>query len=367
MSEAEDQRATETDEPSPEPDAERVGQTDPLFADALFRNKKKKGRFRIVEAPVPSLEAPIADTHAHLDLLRDPALALARCAIHGVRFVCAMADVFENEAADYDNLDLWRARAEALIPEVIEATRLALAETSGGADAPFRASACAMEVPHLRIAIGCHPHYAKHYDDALEERLLARLRDPRTCAVGEVGLDYHYDFSPREAQREAFRRQIRLAHKTGLPIILHLREAHDEAYDIMAEEGFPEAGVLLHCFNLDWETLAPWAEKGCYAAFGGPLTFKKSDEVREAAARLPLERILTETDAPYMTPEPMRGMECGPEHTVFTAARLAEVRGYAPGEDRKALLTQVYENALALLDRAPTAWQQGLESGGGVR
>lgn len=353
-------------ESSPEPDAESVGQTDPLFPDALFRNKKKKGRFRIVEAPTPPLEAPVADTHAHLDLVRDPSLALARCAIHGVRFVCAMADVFENEAVDYDKLDAWRSDAEARMPEVLEASQRALEEASSDPEAAedaVRASVCPLEVPHVRIAIGCHPHYAKHYDDALEERLIARLGDPRTCAIGEVGLDYHYDFSPRTAQREAFRRQIRLAHKTGLPIILHLREAHEEAYRIMEEEGFPEAGVLLHCFNLDWAVLEPWAEKGCYAAFGGPLTFKKSDEVREAARHMARGRILTETDSPYMTPEPMRGMECGPEHTVFTATRLAEVLGSAPGEERRELLEAVYESALSLLDRAPTPWQASREEG----
>ncbi|MEG0323138.1 MAG: TatD family hydrolase, partial [Raoultibacter sp.] len=295
-----------------------VDRSEPLFYDALFRNKKKKGDLCIVEVPVPPLEAPVADSHAHLALLGDPALALARCALHGVQFVVAMEDVFEDNALDYEMLTAWRAEAERIIPEVEAATRLALAHDGEGVS--YRASTCPIAVPHVRIAIGCHPHNAKDYDDALEAQLRERLRDPRTCAVGEVGLDYHYDFSPRDVQRDVFRRQIRLAHETGLPLILHLREAHDEAYELMVEEGFPQAGVLLHCYNLDWETLKPWAERGCYAAFGGPLTFKKADEVREAAKHLPLNRILTETDAPYMTPEPMRGMNCGPEHTVFTAA-----------------------------------------------
>lgn len=335
--------------------------TEPLFRDALFRNKKKKGSLRIVEVPVPPLEAAVADSHAHLALLRDPALMLARCAIHGVQFVVAMEDVFEDNALDYDMLPTWQAEAERIIPEVESATLLALSQDGDAENGPlgisYRASECPIAVPHVRIAIGCHPHNAKEYDDALEARLRARLLDPRTCAVGEVGLDYHYDLSPRDVQRDVFRRQIQLAHETGLPLILHLREAHDEAYELMTEEGFPEAGVLLHCFNLDWETLKPWAERGCYAAFGGPLTFKKADEVREAVGHIARDRILTETDAPYMTPEPMRGMDCGPEHTVFTAACLAETLGCAPGVERRELLAAVYSNACELLDRAPTAWQ----------
>lgn len=156
----------------------------------------------------------------------------------------------------------------------------------------------------------------------------------------------------------AFRRQVRVAKEAGVPVILHVREAHDEALAIMREEGFPEAGTLLHCFNLDWETLEPWEEAGCYVAFGGPLTFKKSDDVRAAAARMPLERVLTETDAPYMTPEPMRGVTCGPEHVIFTAERLAAVRGCSPGEERAAFLRTLMDNARTLLDREATSWQR---------
>ena len=141
--------------------------------------------------------------------------------------------------------------------------------------------------------------------------------------------------------------------------MLHVREAHDEAFSLMQEEGFPEAGTLLHCFNLDWATLEPWVEAGCHVAFGGPLTFKKADEVREAASKVPLDRLLTETDAPYMTPEPMRGMVCGPDHVLFTAERLAEVRGCAPGPKRAAFLRQLLANARELLDRDPTPWQPG--------
>lgn len=213
-------------------------------------------------------------------------------------------------------------------------------------------------MPRVRFAVGCHPHNAKFYDDDLERALLDRLADPRVSAVGEIGLDYHYDFSPREDQREAFRRQIRVAKQAGLPVVLHIREAHDEAFAILQEEGFPEAGTLLHCFNLDWAELERWVEAGCHVAFGGPVTFKHADEVRDAASRVPEELLLTETDAPYMTPEPLRGVTCGPEHVVFTAEKLCEVRGLAFGEERETFLRRLLANAYELLDREPTPWQR---------
>lgn len=206
--------------------------------------------------------------------------------------------------------------------------------------------------------MGCHPHNAKHYDDALERKLVDLLADPRVCAVGEIGLDYHYDLSPRDQQREAFRRQLRVAKQAGLPVVLHIREAHDDAFAILQEEGFPPAGTLLHCFNLDWAELARWVGAGCHVAFGGPVTFKHADEVREAAAKVPVELLLTETDAPYMTPEPLRGATCGPEHVLFTAEKLCEVRGLAFGEERETFLRALLDNAHALLDREPTPWQR---------
>ena len=212
-------------------------------------------------------------------------------------------------------------------------------------------------MPRVRMAIGCHPHNAKHYDDSLEQALCEALAQPRVCAVGEIGLDYHYDYSPREDQRRAFRRQLRVAKTAGLPVLLHVREAHNDAFAILEEEGFPEAGTLLHCFNLDWAELERWVERGCYVAFGGPLTFKKADEVRDAAARTPLELLLSETDAPYMTPEPLRGTTCGPEHVIFTVEKMCEVRGVSAGAEREAFLNTLMDNALGLLDRKPTVWQ----------
>ncbi len=338
----------------------------PEFRDALFRQKRKKGRFRLVE-PV-RLESGAVDTHAHVQLLANPALEFARAAIWGVEFVCDIIDVSEDDPGVFDAFEGWYDQAEQLLPQVVQASADVLA--SGGTDVtrlpegtaadafalPPDAANC--KLPHLRLAAGVHPHNAKLYDDAMEARLLERLADPRVCAVGEVGLDYHYDLSPRDVQREVFRRQIRLAHKTGLPLALHIREAHDEAFAILREEGFPCAGTLLHCFDLDWETLEPWVNQGCYVALGGALTFGRCQDTRDAVAHCPRELLLTETDSPYMTPEPMRGMPCGPAHVTFTAARMADVLGAAAGNNRCAVLHQLAENAYKLLDRPPTAWQR---------
>lgn len=319
--------------------------TKPVFRDALFRQKRKRDTYRIVEPP--RLEAPIADTHAHLQLQPDPALALAQCAVHHVSFLCTIVDVFEDGSTTFDCLDSWQRQARAEITTLVDDGE----------------SASRFTVPQVRIAVGCHPHNAKYYDDAFEAQLRERLSDARVCAVGEIGLDYHYDFSPRDQQREVFRRQLRIAKACGLPVVLHIREAHDEALAIMRDEGFPQAGTLLHCFNLDWKTLEPWVEAGCYVAFGGALTFKKADEVRDAAAHVPMDRLLTETDAPYMTPEPMRGMPCRPDHVMFTAACLAQVRESAPGQARQAFLDQLMDNARKLLDRPATVWQQTAAEG----
>ncbi|MEG1197560.1 MAG: TatD family hydrolase, partial [Raoultibacter sp.] len=217
----------------------------PVFRDGCFRQKRKKGKWRLVVPPALPADARIADTHAHLDLLADAPLALAQCALWGVDFVVAMADAYENPGVTFDNLEAWQDAATALLPEVLAATAACMAEEQGGAPVAandalaFAAAYPRSPVPQLRIALGCHPHNAKDYSDALESDLVARLHDPRVCAIGEVGLDYHYDFSPRPVQREVFRRQIRLAHQTGLPLILHLREAHDEAMALMRQEGFP--------------------------------------------------------------------------------------------------------------------------------
>lgn len=321
---------------------------EPIFEDALFRQKRKHGAWREIEAP--EMEGPIADTHAHVQMLRDPALALARAGAHNVGFVECIVDPSEDGFGPFQALPGWLMEAAGALRRITGHCECGVHEV-------------VVAVPRVRIACGVHPHNAKLYTPELEAALRDHLADRRVSALGEIGLDYHYDLSPREAQQEVFRAQIRLAKETGLPICLHMREAHDDGFAILQEEGFPEAGTLLHCYNLDEAELRRWVDAGCFIAFGGPLTFKKADEVREAAKMVPLDRLLTETDAPYMTPEPLRGIACEPAHTIWTTDLMAAVRGVETPEERTAFFEQLYANAVGLLDREPTEWQRAEQGG----
>lgn len=218
-------------------------------------------------------------------------------------------------------------------------------------------------MPRTRITVGVHPHNARKYNDEVEAQLRALLADPRVGSLGEIGLDYHYDLSPRETQREVFRRQIRLAKETGLPISLHIREAHDEAFAILSEEGFPEAGTLLHCCSLGPDEIRPWVEAGCHIAFGGAITFGNAEAAREGAKLVPLDRVLTETDAPYMAPVPLRGTTCEPNQVAFTLAKFAEVRGETSLAKIASMQRRIAENANALLNRPVTTWQEENKQG----
>ncbi|MDR0308948.1 MAG: TatD family hydrolase [Coriobacteriales bacterium] len=312
----------------------------------------------------------IADTHCHLDMLHHPELSLARCAVHGVDYLVSVVDPTEDPAYTFGSLANWLQEAAKLLStegfSQIASERLATSRNTGDNpaeqrdggyasdsalcdDAPGgipRNDAPRMEglLPDVHLMIGCHPHNAKDYNTEIESLLIKYAKDPRTVAVGEIGLDYYYDQSPRQIQREVFARQLELAQELNLPVALHLREAHDEGFEILERVGWPEAGCLLHCYTLGPKPMQPFLERGCYLAFGGTLTFKKAEDVRAAAIVAPLERIVTETDAPFMTPHPLRGTVCGPEHTIFTAALLAELHSEAgiPAGD---VLKQLYTNA----------------------
>ncbi|MDR2109336.1 MAG: TatD family hydrolase [Coriobacteriales bacterium] len=283
-----------------------------LSAEDIFDAQFRDSKGRVVPPPELTAKTPVADTHCHLDMLRHPALALARAAAHGVEFLVSVCDPTEDAAYTYRELPHWRKAAHELL---------------GAWNAELPAGRrTTEEAPQTRVIIGCHPHNAAKYTPETERTLKTLAARPLTCGIGEIGLDYHYDYSPRETQREVFARQLALAADAMLPVALHLRESHADGLAILREAGPLPAGVLLHCYNLDYDTLRPFLDLGCYVAFGGALTFKKSDEVRDAAARVPLERLLTETDAPFMAPVPLRGTVCGPECTVFTAACLTELR-----------------------------------------
>jgi len=191
-----------------------------------------------------------------------------------------------------------------------------------------RAVALAEHHREVYCAIGVHPHDAKLFDVAAERRLIDLAKQSsRVIAWGEIGLDYHYDHSPRDVQRDVFRRQLAIARELNLPVVIHSREADEDTIAILREElsGYSRAGVM-HCFGGSLEMAEQANELGLFISFAGNLTFKKADALREIARPLPLERLLVETDCPYLTPVPFRGKRNEPARVVETAKFLAELK-----------------------------------------
>ncbi len=178
-------------------------------------------------------------------------------------------------------------------------------------------------------AVGVHPHDARLFDERASERVYELARNSeRVIAWGEIGLDYHYDNSPREVQREVFARQLRLARELKLPVVIHSREADEDTVETLRKEwrGAARDGIM-HCFGGGWEMAASVLELGFMISFAGNVTFKKAEALREVARRVPLERMLIETDCPFLTPVPFRGRRNEPARVVETARFLAELRG----------------------------------------
>lgn len=194
-----------------------------------------------------------------------------------------------------------------------------------GTDAPQSARAIEVAREHpgtVWATVGLHPH------DAIQgvDTVVGLLGAPEVVGIGECGLDYHYDHSPREVQREAFAAQIALAHQHGLALVIHTREAWDDTFDILAAEGVPERTVF-HCFTGGPTEARRGLDAGASLSFSGIVTFKTAGDVRAAAALAPLERILVETDAPYLTPVPHRGTPNGPAFVGLVGAAVAAAKG----------------------------------------
>jgi TatD DNase family protein len=182
--------------------------------------------------------------------------------------------------------------------------------------------------------VGIHPHHAGEHPLPSVEALVALANHPRIIGIGESGLDYFYDKAPRDVQAESFRRHIRAARAAGLPLAIHARQADDDILGILEREQ-EEGGAfdfLLHCFSSGRALAEAAVAMGGYVSFSGILTFPKSDELRAIARDLPAERLLVETDAPYLAPVPFRGKRCEPSHVPYTAKVLAEVRGVSMRE-----------------------------------
>jgi TatD DNase family protein len=194
-----------------------------------------------------------------------------------------------------------------------------------------QAAAVSAAWPDVRFSIGVHPHaagkFAENPEAAARQVEAAMDRQPLTRGLGEIGLDYHYDFAPRDAQQQVFREQIRLAKRRRLPIVIHTREATDDTFGILAEESAPDVGGVFHCFTGDREMARRALDIGFYISLAGIVTFPRALELHEVAKIVSLDRLLIETDSPFLAPVPHRGTRNEPAHVVRVAERIAELRG----------------------------------------
>jgi TatD DNase family protein len=198
----------------------------------------------------------------------------------------------------------------------------------------------------IYATIGVHPHDAAKATPETFDCLSELAREPKVLAIGEIGLDDHYDFSPHDVQRRVFRQQIELAAGARKPIVIHTREAWDETLTLIREHGLPFGGIM-HCFTGGAKEADQALELGFHLSFGGMLTFPKADDIRQAATRTPEDRLLIETDSPYLAPVPHRGKRNEPAFLAETARRLAELRGVAP-EDIARLTTSNFDRLFGL-------------------
>jgi TatD DNase family protein len=238
--------------------------------------------------------ARLLDSHAHLDFedyARDLDGVLERARAAGVERIVLVG--------------LWRAPGQF-------GNALELAERDPGAFA---------------ATIGIHPHECARVPEEDWLRMEALARDPRVVAVGETGLDFHYDHSPRPAQEAAFRRSIAAARAAGKPVVVHVREADEACARVLAEEGVPPAGGVIHCFTGDWARARAYLDLGLHLSVAGVVTFRTAEDLREAVRRTPRDRLLVETDCPFLAPIPHRGKRNEPAFVAHTAAKVAELWG----------------------------------------
>ncbi len=218
---------------------------------------------------------------------------------------------------------------EAVITRAVSAgvARMVTIGASGGMQANHDALALAARYPEIFATVGIHPHEASAVTPAVLEQLAGMARTPKVVAIGETGLDYYYDNSPRDVQRNVFRQFIGLARQLVLPVVIHLRDAYEDAVSIMREESAGEVGGVIHCFSGDRAAARAFLDLGFDISFSGIVTFKNADELRAVVRMVPSDCFLVETDAPFLAPVPHRGKRNEPAFVVHTANAIAAVRG----------------------------------------
>ncbi len=180
--------------------------------------------------------------------------------------------------------------------------------------------------------VGIHPHEAKTFVEEDLATLTEWVKLPKVQAIGEIGLDYYYDLSPRDVQLDVCEKQMQLAYRLNVPVAYHVRDAHQDMLDLMKRQKGQLSGGIIHCFSGSWEIAREYLKLGYYISFAGPVTFKKAPKLQEAAMNVPLDRLLIETDSPYLAPEPVRGRRNEPANVRYICEKIAELRGMEAAE-----------------------------------
>lgn len=209
-----------------------------------------------------------------------------------------------------------------------------------GASLESSLAAVALSEAHefIYAAVGVHPHDAKTMDEAMLVMIESLAKKKKVVAIGEIGLDFHYNFSEPEIQRRWFIEQLRLARRLAMPVIIHDREAHEEIFNTLKSEKAFDHGVLMHCFSSSAEMAKAYIRLGAYISIAGPVTYKNNHKTVSVVEQVPLDRLLIETDAPYLTPEPHRGKRNEPMYVRHTCDTVARIKGISPEEAAEATL-----------------------------
>ena len=256
----------------------------------------------------PKIIHPIIETHCHLDYLKNQTV---------------LETIQKSQAMGIDKI-------------------ITISVSPENMDETFK---LAKENDSLYCSQGIHPHEAHNWEDALLEKIEKAAKNPTVVAIGEIGLDYHYDFSPRKKQIEVFETQLDLASRLDLPVIIHTREADSDMHSILKNfsKSLKRKGVL-HSYTSGAELAKSAISWGFYLGFNGIISFKNAKNVQDILEATPIENILLETDAPYLTPAPFRGKENAPFYLPFVAEKLIEIKG----QNAQGTLSQIYENSLKL-------------------
>ena len=242
------------------------------------------------------------------------------------------------------NDEPFRGKEEAYLQHAKELGVTKVACCGQDPDFNRRAVDLAQRFDNVYAIVGYCPDVAKDYDQKAEDELIAQCKQDKTVAIGEIGLDYYWDASPRPAQRKVYARQLEVAHDLHMPVSIHTRDAFKDCYQILKDSKVGEYGGILHSFNggVDW--LEKFLDLGLMISFSGVVSFTKATLVHESAKKVPLDRLLVETDAPYLTPKPYRGRQNETGYTRYVVEAIAKLRGVEP----EVIAQASYENAMRI-------------------